>query len=111
MKILITVANGFLGRALVNRILADGGLGGGGSLQRLTLVVRSEASGIHHPLVRIVRGDLRDPAIRAAAVEDGTDCAFHLAGVLIAQSESDFELGRSVNLDATVAFFDELSRL
>lgn len=109
MKIVVTGANGFLGRALVRRLIDDNGLGEPDRpLQCLTLVGRKLPRTFEDVRVRYVEGDIRDAAVRARAIDGGVDCLFHLAGALINRTEPDFDYGRSVNLDAALALFDEL---
>lgn len=111
MHILVTGANGFLGKALVRQILADDFLQKRGkSLTRLTLFGR-RIDKLDDPRVTVVEGDIRDPAARARALEGKPDDIYHLAGVLIAQSEPDFALGRSVNLDAAIDLADEAAAM
>jgi len=62
LKILVTGANGFIGRALVERILASNGVGDGGStLNQLTLSDARFDQASSDPRVCQVPGDLADP--------------------------------------------------
>ena len=58
--------------------------------------------------VACLGGDLVD--LPAEAVPPGTDVVFHLAAVVSAQAESDYELGRRVNLRGTDAVVDACRR-
>lgn len=96
-RILITGAAGFLGRRLAARLVATAGPGG------LELVLWD-----HLPFdppsspkgsIRLVVGDLLDDGTRNEALAGGVDAVFHLAAVVSAQAEEDFELGMRVNLD------------
>lgn len=111
MKILVTGPTGFLGSALVARLLADGTIGDGHApFTSLVLLGRNFPNPPDDKRVRLVRGDIRDAAIRAEALQDGIDCVFHLAGLLIAQTEPNFDLGRAVNLEATLDLCEDLRK-
>jgi D-erythronate 2-dehydrogenase len=93
LKILVTGANGFIGRALVARILALNGVGdGGAALSRLTLCDASFDQASSDPRVRQVPGDLADPDVLAKALHDGPDRIFHLAAVPGGAAEADYDL-------------------
>jgi nucleoside-diphosphate-sugar epimerase len=53
--------------------------------------------------VRCIGGDVADPAQVAAAIPPGTRVVVHLAAVVSAQAEADFDLGLRVNLHGTLA--------
>lgn len=99
MHVLITGANGFIGRALVERLLS-------GDAQRspddcLTLSDLAFA-GPELPRVRRVAGSIADPAVVARAFDSPLDVVFHLASVPGGLAEQNFELGRQINLNATL---------
>lgn len=107
MKILVTGANGFIGRALVERILASNGVGDGGStLNQLTLSDAGFDLAASDPRVCQVAGDLADPDVLSKALQDGPDCIFHLAAVPGGAAEADYDLGKRVNIDATMRLID-----
>jgi nucleoside-diphosphate-sugar epimerase len=69
---LVTGANGFLGRYIVEQLLARG--------DRVRALVRREAPELAALGAEIARGDVRDlPSVSAAA--DGIDTVFHVAAV------------------------------
>lgn len=108
MQISILGAGGFLGRKLAARLAADGGLGGR-SISRLTLFDLAEPSKPTTPVpVTALAGDIVD--LPEAAVPPGTDVVFHLAAVVSAQAEADYDLGRRVNLRGTDAVVDACRR-
>src|SRR5512135_154716 len=84
MKALITGASGFIGRRLASA-LADQG-------HDVACLVRmtSRTAGLERPGIRLVVGDLRDPASLEAAAA-GRDRVFHLAGTIQAVGRTAFE--------------------
>lgn len=109
MKISILGGGGFLGRKLAARLAQDGKLGEhavtGLTLFDLALPPKPEAA---FPVTAIA-GDLVD--LPAEAIPTGTDVVFHLAAVVSAQAEADYDLGRRVNLRGTDAVVDACRRL
>ncbi|MGA0871048.1 MAG: NAD-dependent epimerase/dehydratase family protein, partial [Planctomycetota bacterium] len=93
-QILITGATGFLGRALVRRLL-DAGRSAGA----LRLLVRDadRAVGFGLPRESLVVGDVVDPASVGAAIR-GVDYVYHLAARTTALRAADFE---AVNVGGT----------
>jgi nucleoside-diphosphate-sugar epimerase len=107
MNLLITGANGFIGRALSNRLSGETASlpAGIGPIGRLTLVDLS-FEGPERPRVRRLCGSFGDPALLARAFDTPVDVVFHLASVPGALAEANYDLGRQVNLDATLALLD-----
>ncbi|MBM3492189.1 MAG: SDR family oxidoreductase [Alphaproteobacteria bacterium] len=107
MKIVIAGGAGFLGQKLCRRLLDEAAL--------------TDAAGSCRPIARIVLfdqvapapalladgrishvvGDLADAATIARVLGDDTDSVFHLAAVVSAGAEADFDLGWHINLDGT----------
>jgi D-erythronate 2-dehydrogenase len=120
LNILITGADGFIGRALVARLLSEEDLPGVGSSQRRLILVDQQfgaasmgASGTGAGStggyrVRYVAGDITDRDVLRDAMRERVDCVFHLASVPGGRSESDFELGLRGNLEGTVSLFESL---
>lgn len=106
MHVTITGAAGFLGRKLAARIAAEGAIGGR-PVAGMTLfdVVAAEAPAAPFP-VRCVSGDVADPAVVAGIVSRETGVVVHLAAIVSAQAEADFDLGWRVNLDGTRALLE-----
>jgi naringenin degradation protein FdeJ len=109
VNILITGADGFIGRALVARLLSSGVLPGlGDSSRRLILLDQHFRSSPADSRVRAVSGDMSDDAVLRDALTGAVDCVFHLASVPGGAAESSFELGLRVNLVATLALLEML---
>jgi nucleoside-diphosphate-sugar epimerase len=104
MHITILGGGGFLGRKLAARIAAEGRLAGR-PVTGLTLfdLVQPATPDASFPVATLA-GDIVEQA--AAAIPPGTDVVFHLAAVVSAQAEADYELGRRVNLRGTDAVVD-----
>jgi len=109
MKISILGGGGFLGRKVAARLVKDGRLGD----QPITGLTLFDLAEPPRPTagfpITAVAGDLVE--LPAAAVPDGTEVIFHLAAVVSAQAEADYELGRRVNLRGTDAVIDSCRRL
>ncbi len=106
MRITILGAGGFLGRKLAARLARDGQLGG----QPVTALTLFD---LHAPPapdaafpVRCLAGDLTDAAALREALPPGTAVVFHLAAVVSAAAEADFDLGMRVNLHGTLALLE-----
>lgn len=109
MQVSILGGGGFLGRKLAAR-LADDGTIGGQRVAGLTLfdIAAPPKPDAHFPVAALA-GDLVD--LPDAAIPAGTDVVFHLAAVVSAQAEADYELGRRVNLRGTDAVIDRCRAL
>lgn len=107
MHILITGANGFVGRALAARLLADAPAGlGGQPITRLTLMDLAFPAEATETRVTRLTGSITDPALIAQAFEQPVDVVFHLASIPGGMAEREVLLGRQVNLDATVQLLE-----
>lgn len=103
MHITILGGGGFLGRKLAQR-LADGALP---ACTGLTLFDLHEPAALAAPFpVRCLGGDVADPAQVKAAIPPGTGLVVHLAAVVSAAAEADFDLGMRVNLHGTLAVIE-----
>ncbi len=111
MQITILGGGGFLGRKLAARLAQDGQLGGE-AISGLTLFDLQAPPGMEAPFpLRCLGGDVADPAQVAAAIPEGTRVVVHLAAVVSAQAEADYELGMRVNLHGTLAVIEACRRL
>ncbi|WP_028311700.1 NAD-dependent epimerase/dehydratase family protein [Derxia gummosa] len=105
MHVLVTGAAGFVGRALVARLLA--GAPALPRIDRLTLIDLAFADGdAGDPRVTRLAGSITDAALVTAAFAAPVDAIFHLASLPGGAAERDPLLGRAVNLDATLALLD-----
>ncbi len=109
MKITILGGGGFLGRKVAAELARSGSLGGR-PVSGLTLFDLQEPPPLPAPFpVARVAGDI--VALPDAAIPPDTDVIFHLAAVVSAQAEADYDLGRRVNLRGTDAVVDACRRL
>ncbi len=103
--ILVTGAGGFVGARLMRKLLGDPRYADA----RITALDRA----LPNPgdsAIRTMEGDIADPAVRRAALGDGVDLVFHLAGILGGAAEDDYALARRVNIDATLSLLEEVAR-
>jgi len=85
MNVVVTGARGYLGSALVAALGASG-----------CDVLATDRDD----------GDIADPAHVRRLFETPVDRVFHLAGIVSGAGEADWDLGRRVNLDATLLLLD-----
>jgi nucleoside-diphosphate-sugar epimerase len=111
MKITILGGGGFLGRRIANRLAYEGQLGGN-AVTGLTLFDMIPPKPIETPAafpITYLGGDVVD--LPPDAIPAGTSVVFHLAAVVSAQAEADYDLGRRVNLRGTDAVIDRCRAL
>lgn len=102
MHVVITGASGFVGRALVKRLLKDGRVAGMEDAISAITALDLRCDGLpDDPRLRRVEGSIDDEAVLRRAFGDGVDLMFHLASIPGGAAERDFELGRRINLEAT----------
>lgn len=111
MHILITGAAGMIGRKLTERLAIDRALNGQ-PIEKLTLidVVTPARIAGFSDREKVRAGDLADPAIAMKAVSERPDVIFHLAGVVSADAELNFEKGYHVNLDGMRALLEAIRK-
>jgi D-erythronate 2-dehydrogenase len=103
VTVLVTGADGYIGRALVARLLQV-------TADRLVLLDRQFANIPPDPRVRTLAGDFAAPDILRQATEERVDEVFHLASIPGGMAERDFELGLRVNLEGTIELLEALRR-
>ena len=102
LRVAVTGAAGFIGRAVIERI-ERGALG---TIDELRL---NDVQAFEHPGAVVVQGTYADPDVRNRLVGQGIDVLFHLASLPGGASERDPVLGKSVNLDGTIALIDAVA--
>jgi nucleoside-diphosphate-sugar epimerase len=109
MKISILGGGGFLGRRIAVKLAHDGTLGDK-PVTALTLFDMAEPQKPEAPFpVTSISGDI--VSLPDEAIPRGTDVVFHLAAVVSAQAEADYDLGRRVNIRGTDAVVDRCRAL
>jgi nucleoside-diphosphate-sugar epimerase len=107
MHILVLGAAGMVGRKLVERLVREGKLGSQ-TIERMTLfdVVTPSAPDRASFEVTTLAGDLSASGESERLVAGRPDVIFHLAAIVSAEAEADFEKGYRVNLDGTQNLFE-----
>ncbi len=106
MNLLITGANGFIGRALAQRLLSDQAPRRFAEPSPHLTLMDLTFTGPETPRVRRVPGSIADPKVLAQAFAAPVDVVFHLASIPGGMAEQEYELAREVNLDATVRLLE-----
>jgi nucleoside-diphosphate-sugar epimerase len=111
MKIIITGGGGFIGQMLARALIACGGLaaepGAKRNLTGLVLLDQTFPSNrIEDERIRYEAGDVGNTELRECVFAADVDAVFHLAAVVSAGAEADFDLGMRVNLDAARKVFE-----
>ncbi|MBU8537574.1 D-erythronate dehydrogenase [Falsiroseomonas tokyonensis] len=111
MQVTILGGGGFLGRRLAARLAADGAVGGK-PISALTLFDLHQPAPLEAPFpVTCLAGDVADAADLARAIPPGTGLVVHLAAVVSAAAEADYDLGIRVNIAGTQALIDVCRKL
>jgi nucleoside-diphosphate-sugar epimerase len=100
-----------VGRKLVERLAADGRLGGR-EITRATLhdVVEPQAPAAPFQ-VRLLSSDFSEPGEAEKLVAERPDVIFHLAAIVSGEAEADFDKGYRINLDGTRMLFDAIRKI
>lgn len=109
-QVVVTGSQGFIAQVLIRRLLRDGL--GGQPVDRITAVdLAFEAGADEDARLYRVAGGVHDPAVQSEALKSVPDLVFHLASVPGGAAERDPDLGRKVNLDATLSLLDNCRAL
>jgi nucleoside-diphosphate-sugar epimerase len=114
MKVFITGGGGFLGYRLALRLLERKTLAGAdGKSVPVSQIKLFDAAFPSNPDARLqcVKGDITEAGAIVTAMEADTSSVFHLAAVVSAGAEADFDLGYRVNLDGTRNLLEACSAL
>ncbi len=112
MKVLIIGAAGMIGRKLAEKIALTGQIGNK-NVDALTLVdvlVPDMAEGFAGQRTAFAT-DLSAPGAASKMIAERPDVIVHLAAVVSAEAEADFEKGYRVNLDGVRALFEAIASI
>lgn len=108
MHIVITGAGGYIGHALSSWLSTQSHFAGRPitrlSRTDLTLPPLAQTPAFLHD----IEGDLCQAALREQLLSEPADYVFHLAGITSKRAEEDLALSLAVNLQASVALFEDL---
>jgi nucleoside-diphosphate-sugar epimerase len=109
MRLLITGGAGFLGTRLIRALLTRGSLSRDGRdepIARIDVVDVVEPALPRDARLNVITGDVADRTLLERVVGQDTGAVFHLAAVVSAMAEAQFDLGMRINVDATRLLLD-----
>src|SRR4051795_10678048 len=114
MQVLVIGAAGMVGRKLIERLAREGRLGER-TIAHLTAadVVEPEAVAACRDCpfpMKAAVGDFSAPGEAEKLVAERPDVMFHLAAIVSAEAEADFDKGYRINLDGTRRLFEAVRR-
>lgn len=116
MNILITGGTGFIGQRLANELLTRGTLNLDGkndkSIAHIVLADNTVPElwppGLgNNPRIELSLGDISDPSFVASLFKREIHVIFHLASIVSAHGEQDFDLAMKVNLEGVRFVFEQ----
>ncbi len=115
MNILITGGTGFIGKRVANRLLQENTFQLEGEQPRVIekIILFDAAAGENvpqDPRIDLVIGDLRDAAT-VGRITQNVDLVWHLAAVVSAAAEADFDLGMQANIHGLMILLEALRAL
>lgn len=109
MKVLITGADGYIGRTLARRLAAPGAQLQGRPIERLLLCDLRLPAAPAAGCVATVEGSIAEAGVIEAITSNAPDVVFHLASIPSGQAEAQYALGLQVNVLATLALAQALA--
>jgi nucleoside-diphosphate-sugar epimerase len=109
LDIVITGGAGFLGQRLARALLAS--TRPGATFDKIVLADRVMGADLGDRRVAYAVGDIADPAFIDRIVRPEVGLVFHLAAVVSGEAEANFDLGMTVNVDASRLLLDACRRL
>ncbi|QHF03249.1 NAD-dependent epimerase/dehydratase family protein [Pseudomonas asturiensis] len=107
MRVLVTGANGFIGRSLILRLLETGSLRGK-PISSIILLDKVLSDFPEDPRLRYSSGNIGDAALLRRNLADGIDVVFHLVSIPGGAAEANYSLGYDVNLLASLELLNQL---
>jgi nucleoside-diphosphate-sugar epimerase len=113
MRILMTGAGGFLGRAALKALLDVPSLACRDGAERIGEIILTDLceealAGLpDDPRVRVEPGDVSDDEFRRSLFAKPVDTVFHFAAVLTTEAERSFERGLQVNVLALIGLLED----
>jgi D-erythronate 2-dehydrogenase len=105
MHVLVTGADGFVGRALVARLLQERQINST-PLSLLTAIDVGLDAHVETEGLRRLSGSIANPAFIATAFDRPVDVVFHLASIPGGTAEQNYVLSRDVNLGGTTVLLE-----
>ncbi len=111
MHVLVIGAAGMVGRKLVERLVADGGINGK-AITRLTLhdVVEPAVPDVAWP-VETLASDVSEEGEAEKLVAGRPDVIFHLAAIVSGEAELEFDKGYRINMTGTWRLLEAIRAL
>jgi nucleoside-diphosphate-sugar epimerase len=110
MRVMVTGANGFIGRALVSRLLANGSIRGQ-PIEALLLLDQTLNGFPEDIRLRRHVASINEAALLRRALADGADVVFHLAGIPDSTADTQYDRGYQVNLLGSLELMQQLRSL